>query len=184
MLEPEQFKAVIIGKGWKYREVAERWGITPVWLSNIARNPERPKHYDDAVLGLPVKLNLRRNEKRRSALVDAYVQKLSGIPRRLPIGYRYRQFLNAGAIVAATEDVGSIAEFGMRGIVFQVRDAQKGEEYGVIFETGLWDWFTADHVDKYLATTGLDAADVAKYRFVSECKLKADFDAGLFVFWA
>lgn len=183
-LTPEQFKAVVIGKGWTYRELASRWGVTPVWVSNIARNAERPSHYDDAVLGLPVRRNLRRNEKRRMALVDAFVQKIAGAPRKATGAYRYHGHLVVGTIVAAAEDVGSIAESGMRGIVFQVRDLKHGEDYGVIFETGLWDWFSADYVDRYLVATGLVDEGATHYKFVSEEVLQNDAAAGRFCFWA
>jgi len=182
-LTPEHFKAVVIGKGWTYRELAARWGVTPVWVSNIARNAERPSHYDDAVLGLPVRRNLRRNEKRRMALVEAFVQKISGAPRKATGAYRYHGHLVPGTVVAAAEDVGSIAESGMRGVVFQVREIKGGEDYGVIFETGLWDWFTAEYVDQYLVATGLVDSETSRYKFVSSDKLQGDFSAGAFHFW-
>lgn len=182
-LTTEQFKAVVIGKGWTYRELAMRWDITPVWVSNIARNADRPKHYDDAVLGLPVRGNLQRNEKRRQALAEAFVLKIAGKPRKATGAYRYHGQLVIGTILAVSDDVGSIAESGMRGIVFQVRDRQHLEEYGVIFETGMWDWFSADYVDQYLVSTGLMDEGVIGYKFKLEDQLKEDFNAGRFRFW-
>lgn len=182
-LSPEQFKAVVIGKGWTYRELATHWGITPVWLSNLGRNPDRPKHYDDAVMGLPSRGNLRRNEKRRQALVDAYVRKLAGKPRKATGAYRYHDQLVVGAIVTVSDDLGSMAEAGMRGIVFLARDRKNGEEYGVIFESGQWDWFTADYVDRYLVATGLVDELATGYKFASEERLNEDFKAGRFTFW-
>lgn len=182
-LTPEQFKAVVIGKGWTYRELAARWGVTPVWVSNIARNSERPAHYDDSVLGLPVRRNLRRNEKRRMALVEAFMRKMAGAPRKATGAYRYHGHLVVGTVMAAAEDVGSIAESGMRGIVFQVREIKGGEDYGVIFETGLWDWFSADYIDRYLVATGLVDSGAAQYKFASERDLQGDFHSDAFNFW-
>lgn len=40
-------------KGWAMKDVAERWGITPRQMSNIAKNPKQI--HIDAVNGLPVK---------------------------------------------------------------------------------------------------------------------------------
>lgn len=182
-LTAEQFKAVITGKGWTYRALAAYWEITPVWVSNVARNTDRPKHYDDAVIGLPVRLNLRRNEKRRQALADAYVRKLDGKPRKSTGAYRYHDHFVVGAIVTASDDLGSMAEAGMRGIVFQVRGIKSGEEYGVIFETGRWDWFSAEYIDRYLMDTGLMDDNASGYKFASEEQLKDDFKAGRFTFW-
>ena len=60
-LPPALWKALVQAKGWTYRELAERWdGKTPEYISMIGRNPERPRHYDDAVLGLPMRRNGNR----------------------------------------------------------------------------------------------------------------------------
>lgn len=53
-LTPEEFKAEIGRRGWTYRALAERWGVSENWVSKLARNPERAMHWDDAVRGLPV----------------------------------------------------------------------------------------------------------------------------------
>lgn len=181
-LSPEQFKAVVAAKGWTYRELATRWGVSSVWISNVARNPERAAHYDDAVLGLPSRRHLRRNEKRRQALVDALVRKHAG-ERPTTGAYRYHGALSVGSIVTAAEEVGSIAEEGMRGIVFQVEDHGAGEKYGIIFETGLWDWFQPEHVDQCLAETGLIDQGSKGYQFRSEGELARDFAEHKFSFW-
>lgn len=44
----------IKAKGWKSKEVAERWGVTPRRLSQIAGNPTQKDL--DAVAGLPEKV--------------------------------------------------------------------------------------------------------------------------------
>lgn len=53
-MAPEEFKSEILRKGWTYRALAERWSVTDNWISKIARNENRPLHWDDAVRGLPV----------------------------------------------------------------------------------------------------------------------------------
>lgn len=50
---PEEFKAEIGRRGWTYRALAERWGVTENWVSKLARNADRAMHWDDAVRGLP-----------------------------------------------------------------------------------------------------------------------------------
>lgn len=188
-LTPEQFKALAKYKGWKFKTLAERWGVTPEWISTISRDPQRDVRYDDALIGLPNLRRLSRDLHIRRRQVEAAMQKAGAAPRptrqlRPEPGYRYRGYLYPGAIVTASDDVGSIAELGMRGIVFQVLDERgKGEVYGVIFETGLWDWFTPDYVDLYLATTGLTATANEHYAYRDEAVLQQDFADEIFQFW-
>lgn len=52
-LTPEDFKATVKAKGWTYRALAERWHLSEVRISQIARDEDRPFYYDDAVHGLP-----------------------------------------------------------------------------------------------------------------------------------
>lgn len=52
-LSPDEFKFEVNRRGWTYRALAERWGVTENYVSKLARNPERARHWDDAVRGLP-----------------------------------------------------------------------------------------------------------------------------------
>lgn len=54
-LTPDEFKAESRRKGWSFRALAVRWGKSETWISKIANNPDRDKHWDDAVIGLPKK---------------------------------------------------------------------------------------------------------------------------------
>lgn len=187
-LTPEQFKALAKYKGWKFKMLAERWGVTPEWVSQISRDPLRDLRYDDALIGLPNLNRLSRDLKARNRQLDAAMSKLDAkadkaAPPRLAPGYRYRGYLHLGAILTASADVGSMAEEGMRGVVFQVIDDGSGESYGVIFESGMWDWFKPEHVDVYLATSGLTSSAAEQYVYVDELKLQDDFEAGVFEFW-
>lgn len=51
-LTPKEFKAEAKRKGWKLKELAERWGISSVWISDIVNNPHRAMHWDDAIKGV------------------------------------------------------------------------------------------------------------------------------------
>lgn len=53
-LTPEEFKAEVWRRGWTYRALAERWEVSENWVSKLARNTDRPLHWDDAVRGLPM----------------------------------------------------------------------------------------------------------------------------------
>lgn len=185
-LTPEQFKALARYKGWKFKLLAERWGVTPEWISMVSRDPQRDLRYDDALHGLPNLKRLARDLKARQRSVAAALgQQPVKVQKFVPLapGYRYRGYLHLGAIVTAAAEVGSIAEEGMRGVIFEVRDGGDREEYGVIFETGLWDWFAPDHVDRYLAGTGLTAPAADSYRYADEERLQVDFEGGQFDFW-
>lgn len=54
-LSPNEYKAEARRRGWTFRALASRWGKSETWISKIANNPERDKHWDDAVMGLPPK---------------------------------------------------------------------------------------------------------------------------------
>jgi len=53
-MSPQEFKAEIQRKGWTYRALAGRWGIQESYISRLSRNPDRSRHWDDAVRGLPM----------------------------------------------------------------------------------------------------------------------------------
>ncbi|HEY8608120.1 MAG TPA: hypothetical protein VIM12_13480 [Noviherbaspirillum sp.] len=187
-LTPTQFKALAKYKGWKFKMLAERWGVTPEWVSQVSRDPMRDLRYDDALLGLPNLHRLARDMKARERQLDAAVARTAPSrdreARRRPTpGYRYRGYLTTGVVVTASTEVGSMAEEGMRGVVFQILDDRKQETYGVIFETGMWDWFPPDYVDLYLTSTGLVCRRTERYRYVDERTLQEDFHAGRFTFW-
>lgn len=173
--------------------MAVRWGMQPESLSAIARNPERAQRYDDMLHGLPNLNRVARELQRRAKQVESALIRIGtgkrgeeapeSEPVRLTPGYRYHGYLVPGALVAAACDVGEMAEEGSRGIVFEVQNDGVQEVYGVIFESGLWDWFPPDYVDRYLATIGLSAPDLESYRYAGESALQEDFAAGRFEFW-
>lgn len=53
-LSPDDFRNEVQAKGWTYKMLAERWDVTPNWVSKTARNAERSPYWDDAVHGLPL----------------------------------------------------------------------------------------------------------------------------------
>lgn len=52
-MTPDEFKVLVRGKGWTYRALAVRWALSETRVSQIARDAERPRYYDDAVRALP-----------------------------------------------------------------------------------------------------------------------------------
>ena len=51
-----EFKRIIHARGWQRKEVAVRWGMSRVRMSQICNNLPRPLYYDAAVRGLPCRL--------------------------------------------------------------------------------------------------------------------------------
>lgn len=182
-LTPQEFDAVLAAKGWTKKAAATRWGITPVWVSNISRDPARPPHWDDAVLGLPNHRFLERNEKRRRELVAALTgQAQARDQHKTTGGFRYHHYLAVGSIVTATENIGGNTEAGARGIVFGVKKTGQQESYGVVFETGMIDWFPPLYVDKLLASTGLVDEASSKIRLHTDEDALVRFRSGQFNF--
>lgn len=52
-MTPSEFKAEYKRRGWKGKDLAQRWEKHPVSLSKIVNDPNRARHWDDAVMGLP-----------------------------------------------------------------------------------------------------------------------------------
>lgn len=186
-LTPQEWLAILSWKKIPVETLAKRWGVSKVWVYAIARNPDRACHYDDALIGLP-NANSSRPLRNRDAQVAAAMRGLrpkSAVKkeRPLPPSYRYKGYLVLGSIVTASSHVGSIAEEGDRGIVVHVEDDGKQQRFGVIFESGQSDFFLPDHVDTYLASTGLIAPAMENYRYTDDATLGAEFDRGLFEFW-
>jgi len=177
--DPAAFKAAIYAKGWTLKELAARWGMTLDGLLKLARDENRSVRFDDAVRGLKrvgPSIKLRRAWRASLDGEDAP-------PRTRPPGLRYHGYLVVGAVVAATKDVGSIAEEGMHGIVLQVIADRTQEIYRVLFETGEVEVFTPDLVDAYLQDVGLQREDLMQYCYNDDATVAMDFARGAFAFW-
>jgi len=188
-LTPQQFKALAKLKGWTYRAMAARWGMQPESLSGIARNSNRPIRYDDMLYGLPNLNYLAKEQKIRVTQVEKacalFDKKKSSMVAKQPCskGFRYHDYLFIGSILSVTSDVGSVAEEGMRGVVFDVQRDGEQEIYGVLFDNGLYDWFPPDYVDIYLAGIGLEDVKNKGYRFIDQETLERDYQRQQFNFW-
>jgi hypothetical protein len=196
---PAEFRALIRWKGWSHKDLATHWDISAVHVSRIVNDKERPLHWNDAVMGLPrqdrLLSDLAGRQSRAASLVRPSDTPRPGIRRGRPPhkrpqqgeistgGYRHRGYVIVGSILALDRDLGDSLREGDRGIVFAVEDTGVGERYGVIFESGDFDWFLPLHLDSGLTSTGLDAEGVSTYRFESKTQLEADFRQGIFSFW-
>lgn len=159
-----EFKALARDKGWRFTTLAQRWGVTPAWISMVCRDEQRDLRYDDALLGLPDLRDALRDQTRRrrrieQAMAHEGARQTQAEPgaagKRRPAGYRYRGYMTLGSIVTVSSAFGSLADEGERGIVFQITVRGKEECYRVLFEDGIHDWFTPQMVDDYLVTSGL-----------------------------
>jgi hypothetical protein len=52
-LTANEAKAIIAGRGWTNRALALWWGCRAEHVSRIIHDPERKRHFDDALRGLP-----------------------------------------------------------------------------------------------------------------------------------
>ena len=177
--QPGDFKAALYAKGWSLKALAERWGITPDGLLKVARDGNRPLHFDDAVRGLR---KIGPPIKPRRAWSAALAGDAALRPLPAP-GLRYHGYFVVGAVVAVIKSVGSIAEEGMRGLVIEVIDEKTRELYRVLFETGEQELFGPNQVDEHLQDVGLVRDELRHFRYRSDADVAARFRAGQFQFW-
>ncbi|MEH6688712.1 MAG: hypothetical protein V7693_15800 [Halopseudomonas sabulinigri] len=53
-LSVEEFKQLLIDRGWDAGQLSIRWGLTRRRLDQLINDADRPRYYDDAVRSLPV----------------------------------------------------------------------------------------------------------------------------------
>ncbi|MDN0082423.1 hypothetical protein QU487_06600 [Crenobacter sp. SG2305] len=53
-LTASEAKAELARKGWSNRALAKWWEVTEEYSSKVVNNPDRKRHFDDALRGLPV----------------------------------------------------------------------------------------------------------------------------------
>lgn len=183
-LSPVQFKAALYAKGWKLKDLALYWDVSPEWLTRLAGNVNRPIYFDHAVRGLP-----RRG--RPIPLPPSWLRALSEgradalrRPRSKPKepGFEYQDYLVVGTILVVSRYLGDDIDEGMRGIVVGLERGIEGEVYQVVFESGALERFAAKDVESYLAETGLERENLMGYKFLGPDRVKADFERGLFEF--
>lgn len=180
-------RAILRDKGWTITGFAKFLGITRAWATRVIDDPDRARCYTEAIWGLPHQKYLSRVRSHR----EAVVARLEGLPlapkpekkKILGYGYRYREYLPVSAVVQATTEVGSIAEEGARGIVLAVSDTGTEDRYGIVFESGLFEWFRPNDVDACLASIGIELDQLRNYVFQSEEVVAEEFGRGLFSFW-
>lgn len=211
-LSPDELRAVLNAKGWSHAALAAHWQVSAVYLSRIVNDAVRAPHWEDAFAGLPVAIELDEAVAARRRQAAEYLEgyrgrkrgpkpKPSGVDSRsvreveradalsdgdqpiLSNGYRYQNYLVQGAVLTAMRDIGDAVAEGERGIVFDIEPVPLGERYGVVFESGYIEWYLPHDIDKLLAETGLVRDGIASAQLKSERQVRAQFDAGLFVFW-
>lgn len=178
-LTAEQFVAAFEGKGWTHVALAAHWRVHRTRIWQIARDPQRPPYFDDAVRGLPVVGAALA--KKRPGRPRGKVRKAPML-RAVPPGLRYQGFLVVGSVLEVERYIGEDAPDGARGVVLAVRADGDAEHYFVMFDTGAGWWISPDLVDRHLATTGLVRDELAGYRLTSEEGARGDWLAGRITF--
>lgn len=161
--------------------LAAHWGVSPVWLSNIASDPNRADKWNRALAKLP---HLRRREHRElseeriansksktetSASESHYgpaepsqeptAPAAAGAPTTLPSrGMRHHDYATPGSEFVATCDIG---EFGAEGDYFHIvatrsllDNGEIVEHYLIENEAGAQEWFGPQYLDEEFAQTG------------------------------
>ncbi|GGM26264.1 hypothetical protein GCM10009425_41180 [Pseudomonas asuensis] len=57
IMSPAEFKQSYRSKGWTSKALAARWNLSESWVSQLTNNPSRASHWNDAVRGLPYKID-------------------------------------------------------------------------------------------------------------------------------
>jgi hypothetical protein len=97
-MAPADFKQEVRRRGWTYRALAPRWGITENWLSKLGNDPSRSKHWDDAVMGLPYINSAKPAEFQHELMIACVHQVLESIEtqeHRLTVLQSLRTHLDA-----------------------------------------------------------------------------------------
>ena len=178
-LPSSEVRAPLKAKGWTNALLAQRWKITPVWVSQIINNPDRAPHYDDAIKGLPRCAVKPVKRGRKPAAASREPRQARKVKR--PAGYRYSGILAMGAVLAAERAFGSMAEEGEYGVVVEVIDDGTSEAYRVAFACGCSEVLGPDLFEQYFIDVGLDDAGAAQYKYQGEDRLEADVRGGRFV---
>lgn len=181
-LSPEAFRAVAHEKGWTWVALAARWGLTAVWVSALARNPERPAHYDDALLGLPNRKFLTQENARRRNQVTRLLAQHQARKDKRPVRPVVLDPYVPGAILTAEREVGSMLYEGERAVMVQAQGAGPQRRYLVLGESGGFDWFRPEDMAYYFAETGLQDPNYDRYGDANEGNLATLLAEGFFTF--
>jgi hypothetical protein len=176
-LSAREFVEAYARRGWTQQALATRWRLHRTRLWQIARDPQRPRYWDDAVLSLP---RFGRSDARVARLRAQQVstQRVSAewpAPRLPTRGHRYRGYLVVGRLLEVLREIGEAAPEGARGLVLGVRQDGPEEQYFVFFETGEGWWFTPDDVDRWLVDLSQQVEELAGYRFTSAAQAALDW---------
>jgi hypothetical protein len=192
-LSPREFKAALYAKGWTMQALATFWGLSGDHVRRLAADPQRPRWWDNALVGLPVFGPPRAMpraclvEPASDGALDDAQQTVRRVERpHAGPGFRYWGYMVVGAVVAVTKHLGELVAEDMHGIVLQTWiDRTPGvyqQCYHVIFESGAVEAFTPDQVDAYLATVGIERDGLTGYVWRGVEQARQDFAAGIFVF--
>jgi hypothetical protein len=157
-LSRDEFKALIMSRGWSMSNLAWHWGISLEHLSRLIVDRDRPVYWDDAAAGVRIltradAAKLRKDRLHATAQVRAKrleVRKSQVKPAGT--GYSYQGFLVVGSVVVVSNPLG-YANQGDEGVVVEVSDDGSGEIYRIQFAGGE-EWFDAKRFELHLFETG------------------------------
>lgn len=81
-ISEQEFRKTIRDKGWRIRELAQRWDISESYLSRISGKAMRAQHWNDAIRGLPYRnLNFTASNAAQGMLSTLEQVQASAAPR-------------------------------------------------------------------------------------------------------
>jgi hypothetical protein len=188
-LTPHQFRAVVKTRGWTFAEVAQRWGVTPERVSQIANQPDkRAPHWEDALFGLPHKRAAERTRQQRLALAGSAGNRLA--PRKANGEGRrgswvvQAPYLAQGSVFIVTQGQSEDLDEGMRGALM-ARRATPRPQVLLLFESGYREWldeaWLADPTC-WLQYNGQTLPGFATYPYTDESRLLVAWRTGVLRF--
>ena len=87
--------------------------------------------------------------------------------------------ITVGSLVVVKRNT-AICDEGEVGVCYELYGPAEQPGYGIIFEHGGYDGFSAEEVDTFLDATGVVLPSIASYAFENVGRLKRDFRQGRF----
>lgn len=150
-LAPHEAKAILKAKNWSISNLALYWGKSRETVSRLVSDWKRPQQWNDAILGLPTLNKLEARTRTVERLEKNPPKKRSrkvehAKPKRVA-------HYDIGAILVATDHIGSIADSGDEGLVINVMLGSTEYFYKIEWPGGT-DLYPESDIEHLVADTG------------------------------
>jgi hypothetical protein len=87
--------------------------------------------------------------------------------------------IQVGTLAIGKRQTG-VCEIGEVGVCYEVYELEERPGYSFIFESGRYDGFHPNEVERFLMLPNIHCLTVSSYKFRNVLKLRTDFRAGFF----